>query len=203
MEEFDYQKCDERIDKLRRDAVVEIWAERGFEGVTKLLANSAGSGSAGTVGHYAALCVTGVTSRVDFIRRCLSLNGDLRSKAERCLQDLLLAIDDDLRARVLQAATEEVPAEELTRSFVCAPFQASTWRLLDGYGEDIRARYWKGVFPFWCRHTPAEFTELIDCLLDVRRPRAAFHAVHMDFKDIETFHLKRLLRIDLFLLITL
>ena len=48
--------------------------------------------------------------------------------------------------------------------------------------------------PFWGRHTPTELTELIDRLLEARRPRAAFHAVHMDFKDIETSRLKRLLR---------
>jgi len=82
----------------------------------------------------------------------------------------------------------------LTRLFVCAPFQASTWRLLDSYDEDIRAGYWKDVFPSWDQYTPAEFTELIDCFLGVRRPRAAFYAVHMDFKNIETSRLKRLLR---------
>ena len=190
-EDFDYRKRDERIDRLRREAMTEIWTERGFEGVKELLT---GSGAAGTVGRYMASCVTGVKARVDFIRRCLSLDGDLRSKAEWCLQGFLLAIGDDLRAEVLQAAAEGLPAEECKRLFVCAPFQASTWRLLDGYGEDIRAGYWKDVFPSWGRHTPAELTELIDRLLEARRPRAAFHAVHMDFKDIETSRLKRLLR---------
>jgi hypothetical protein len=105
-----------------------------------------------------------------------------------------LAIGDDLRAGLLQAAAEGLPADECRRLFVCAPFQASTWRLVDGYGEDIRAGYWKHVFPSWGRHTPAELTELIDRLLEARRPRAAFNAVHMDFKDIETSRLKRLLR---------
>ena len=190
-EDFDYRKRGERIDRLRREAMTEIWTERGFEGVKELLT---GSGAAGTVGHYAASCVTGAKPRVDFIRRCLSFDGDLRSKAEWCLQGFLLAIGDDSRAGVLQAAAEGLPAEERRRLFVCAPFQASTWRLLDGYGEDIRAGYWKDVFPSWRRHTPAELTELIDRLLEARRPRAAFHAVHMDFKDVETSRLKRLLR---------
>jgi hypothetical protein len=50
------------------------------------------------------------------------------------------------------------------------------------------------VYPSWGKHTPTELTELTDCLLEARRPRAAFHAVHMDFKNIETSRLKRLLR---------
>jgi hypothetical protein len=189
-EGFDYRKRDERIDKLRREAMAEIWAEHGFEGVGKLLI---GSGAASTVGRYAASCVTGIKPRINFIRWCLSVTGDLRAKAEWCLQGFLFAIEDKLRDRTLKAAAEGLPAEELTRLFVCAPFQASTWRLLDTYGEGISAGYWRDVSPSWGRHTTAELTELIDSLLEAKRPRAAFHAVHMDFKDIETSRLKRLL----------
>ena len=134
-EDFDYQKRDERIDRLRSEAMAEIWTDHGFEGVKELIASS---GAAGTVGRYAASRVTGIKPQVDFIRRCLSLDGDLRSKAEWCLQGFLLAIGDDSRAKLLQAAAEELPAEEHKRLFICAPFQAITWRLLDGYGEDIR-----------------------------------------------------------------
>lgn len=190
-ENSEHRKRDERIDMLRREAMTEIWIERGFEGIRELLA---GSGAAGTVGRYVASCVTGVKPRVDFIRSCLSIEGDLRSKAEWCLQGFLWAVGDDSRAQVIQDAAEGVSTEECTRLFVCAPFQASTWRLLDDLGEEIRAGYWKNVFPSWGRHTPAELTELIDRLLEAQRPRAAFNAVHMDFKDIETSRLKRLLR---------
>ncbi len=189
-EEFDYRKRDERIDRLRREAMSEIWRERGFEGVRALLT---GSGAAGTVGRYAASRVAGVKPQVDFVRRCLSLDEELQNKGEWCLQGFLWAIGDDTRVRVLQAAAEELPAE-IKRLFVYAPFQASTWRLLDNYDGDIRAGYWKDVVPFWGPYTPAELTELIDRLLEARRPRAAFHAAHMDFKDIETSRLKRLLR---------
>ncbi len=189
-EDFDYKKRDERINRLRREAMSEIWTDRGFEGVKELIASS---NAAGTVGFYAASHVKGFKPQVDFIKNCLSLDGDLRSKAEWCLQGFLSAIGDDSRTELLQATAEEMPAEERKRLFICAPFQATTWRLLDGYEEDIRAGYWKGVLPSWGRYTPAELTETIDCLLEVRRPRAAFHAVHMYFKDVETSRLKRLL----------
>lgn len=189
--EFDYQKHGERIDKLRREAVSEIWAERDFGGIKELLTIS---GAADTIGHYAATCIAGVNPRVDFIYRCLSLDGDFRIKAEWCLRGFLLAIEDASRTELLRAAAEGLSAEERKRLFVCAPFQALTWRLLEGYDEDICAGYWRGVLPSWGRHSPVELTEMVDRLLEARRPRAAFHAVQMDFEGIETSRLKRLLR---------
>jgi addiction module HigA family antidote len=190
-EDFDYQKRDERIHSLRREAMIEIWTELGFKGVKEIIAIS---NAVDVVGRYAVSCVTDVEQRVDFIRRCLSLDSELQSKAERCLQGFLLAIGDDSRAELLQAAAEELSAEERKRLFVCAPFQASTWRLLDDYSDDIRTGYWKEVFPSWGQHSSAELNELIDNLLDARRPRAAFYAVQMYFNVIETSRLKRLLR---------
>ena len=190
-EDFDYQKHAERIRRLRHDAMTEIWAECGFQGVKELLA---GSDAADIVGHFMSSCITDVKPRIDFIKCCLSLDGDFQSKAEQCLQGFLISIEEDSCTGVLQATAKELSAEERVRLFVCAPFQASTWRLLDNYGDDIRAEYWKNVSLSRIQHTPAELTELIDCLLEVRRPRAAFHAVHMNFKDIETSRLKRLLR---------
>lgn len=188
--DLDYQKRFERIDTARREAMTEIWAERGIKGVRELLF---ASGAANTVGHYAGFCIAGGNPRVDFIRLCLSLVGDLKGKAEWCLQGFLGAISEDSRAGVFQAAAHGLPAQECTRLFVCAPFQASTWRLLDGYSEEIRAGYWKDVSPSWGRHTPAELTELIDRLLEAQRPRAAFHAVELGLADVETLQLKRLL----------
>jgi hypothetical protein len=58
----------------------------------------------------------------------------------------------------------------------------------------IRAGYWREVDPRWNRHSHSELIELIDNLLEADRPRAAFQAVRMDWKEIETSRLKRLLR---------
>src|SRR5207249_4967104 len=55
-------------------------------------------------------------------------------------------------------------------------------------------RYWKEVFPEWNRrHSNSDLNELVDRLLKAERPRAAFHASHMDWARLETSRLKRLL----------
>ena len=190
-EDFDYRKREERIDRLRREAMVEIWSGRGFDGVRECMS---GSAAANTVGRYAATCFTGEQQRINFIHRCLCLGGELENKSESCVQGFLSSLGEDERMPVLSAAALGLSAGEQTRLFACAPFQQSTWRLLDEYRGDVRHGYWKAVIPSWGRHTSADLIEMIDRLLEAMRPRAAFHAVHMDFADIETSRLKRLLR---------
>jgi len=190
-EGFDYRRREERIDLLRREAMAEIWATRGFDGVRQLLSES---DAAGIVGRYALTCIADVAPRIDFIRSCLSLTADLQRKGEWCIQGFLLGVEENVRTGLLRTAANELSTSEQTRLLVCAPFHTQTWRLLDEYGEDVRAAYWRDVLPTWGQHPSAELTELIDRLLDARRPRAAFNEVHMQVEDIETSRLKRLLR---------
>src|SRR5262249_2392062 len=97
-EKFDFSKRDERIRKLRIAAMQEIWAERGFEGVTALVA---GSAAPHVVGHSLGLCIARRNVRVDFLRRCLSITGDLERKVDGCIQGFLLSADDSARGAIL------------------------------------------------------------------------------------------------------
>lgn len=189
-EDFDYRKHEERIHDLRCDAIAEVWAERGFDGILQLLNSSRGPG---LVGQYAATCVTEASQRVTFILNYLTMTGSLRSNSESCVKGFLSFIDIEDRTSILQAAAEGLTPEEQTRLLICAEFGESTWRLVDHYGDVVRAEYWNNVFPNWGPHTPSELNEMIDQLLKAKRPRAAFHAVHMSFNEIEPARLKRLL----------
>ncbi|MGZ9583812.1 hypothetical protein [Paenibacillus marinisediminis] len=189
-EDYDYLESEARVDKLRYDAMIEIWAGRGFEGIKQLIENS---DAASVIGRYTALCLQCEKYRVDFIRQCLLIDEGIRNKFEWCLQGFLSSVEDDTRAELLQAAAEELCSEERIRLFACAPFQESSWRLLNNYGKGIRTEYWKSVFPSLGRYAPTELTELIECLLEAKRPRAAFYVARMQFIDIETSILKRLL----------
>ena len=190
-EDFDWRKREERIDRLRRDGMNEVWRRHGFKGVKELIGTSS---QPQFVGRYAMACIDRIEEKVEFCRNCLVVDDELGEKGEWCLQGALSAIDDEERSRVLRAAAEGMPAEKQKRLFVWAPFQECTWRLLDGYGEDIRTGYWQDVYPDWRPHTASELAELIDRLLEVGRPRAAFLEVHLSLTDIETSQLKRLLR---------
>jgi addiction module HigA family antidote len=187
-EAYDFSRQQERIHERRIAAMNEIWSACGIEGVMTLLS---GSGAESTAGQYVALCVQGSDDAVTFLRRCLSI-GDAPGNTA-CIQGFLLAVEPGRRAEFLSAVAEGADANYIVQLYRAAPFGQDTWRLLDTYSDEIREKYWREVFPYSNRHSDGELTELLDRLLDVQRPRAAFFAVHMDWERIETSRLKRLL----------
>jgi hypothetical protein len=104
------------------------------------------------------LCMTGAIAPADFLRRCLSIAGDLERKVDGCIQRFLLSIDDKARGAILAAVAKGANADQVVRLFRCAPFGQDTWRLIDQYGEEIRNRYWEDVFPHWNRHSKTELS---------------------------------------------
>ncbi len=193
-EDFDFMKREERIHTLRIGALTDIWSARGFEGVVALLADSE---APTTVGQYAGLCppcIIDPRTRADFLLRCLQVRGSLEQKADSCMLGFLWSLESGPRQASLRAVVQDIDPDNRVRLFRSAPFEKSTWQTVDEYGEDVATRYWKGVFPQRNRrHSDADLNELVDRLLDAERPRAAFHAAHMDWARLETSRLKRLL----------
>ena len=189
-ENFDYSKHNERTQKLRAAAMKEIWEVRGFEGMMALLSLS---NAPDTVGGSLGLSITDANVRTDFLRQCLSFAGDLERKVDGCIQGFLASVDDEARGTILFAVAEGMDTGRIVRLFRCAPFRQDTWSLLDQCGEEIQDRYWQEVVPQPNRHSEAELIEIIDRLLEAKRPRAAFDAVELDWRHVETSRLKRLL----------
>ena len=188
--DFDHSKHAERIHELRAKAMKEIWAKRGFQGVTALLSLS---NAPDTVGGSLRLSITDANARTDFLQQCLSFTGDLERKVDGCIQGFLASVDDEARGTILFAVAEGMDTGRIVRLFRCAPFRQDTWSLLDQCGEEIQDRYWQEVVPHPNRHSEAELIEIIDRLLEAKRPRAAFDAVELDWRHVETSRLKRLL----------
>ena len=189
-DDLDYAERAKRIDALRASAMGEIWSARGFEGVTALLS---GGGAPRVVGDSLGRNITDAEARVGILRQFLSITGDLENKIDGCIGGLLSSVEGEARDAALSSAAEGADADRIVRLFRCAPFGWDTWRLLDRYDDAIRTRYWRTVSPSWNRHGDAELNEIVDRLLEAKRPRAAFEPVHPDWPRIETSRLKRLL----------
>ena len=189
-ENFDYDKHGEEIQKLRTGAMSEIWTERGFDGVTELFSHS---NAPDRVGNSLGMSMPDMNMQADFLRQCLSISDDLGKKFDFCIHGFLSALNDEVRGTIFSAIAEGMDTDQMVRLFLQAPFGQTTWRVLDRYDEKIRARYWREVVPYWNHHNEAELNEIIDRLLEAKRPQVAFHVVRLDWRHIETARLKRLL----------
>ena len=190
--EEDYQVLDQRVRQMRLEALREVWDSRGFEGVSLLIRVS--DEAPHWVGTLMPLILTSDESVDHFVRACMnSSEGDTRSSYAYCLRATLQSCDQCDLERVVREIETEGGQGKLLFLLLCMPFCGSTWRLLDGKGNDFRQRYWENVSPIGLRFTPSDLNELVDRLLWVARPIEAFHTVNWAWSNLETSRLKRLL----------
>ena len=180
-----------RIRDLRTSALREIWERRGFGGVTELLSNDA---VPSLIGHCMASGVLDTDAKINFLRQCLSTNRATGQQMDGFIAGLLRSIGDEERLNILSRIFEDVGKTEIVRLLQCAPFCQSTWRMLDRHSPEVRDEYWRKVTPDWWGREKGEENEVVDRLLEARRPRAAVSAVHLYWSRVETARLKRLLR---------
>ena len=188
-EDLDFEKREKQVDERRVEAMGAIWSARGPDGVLALLKDC----DAGTVGHYAAVCATEHGAAADVVRACLPKAAQTQEKLDDFLRGFLRRVDDNARATLICSFAETAAVDEIVRLFACAPFRNQTWRLLDRQDWRVRQRYWRTTFPVPALFAESETTELIERLLEAKRPREAFLAVLLDWDRVETSHLKRLL----------
>ena len=186
---LDIAESDKLVDERRREAMRDIWCVRGFDGALELAAESDG----GTVGRYAAGCAAEPDSAADVLRTCLSTGTGSPEKLDAFMGGFISCLDEDVRSAVIPAVAETAKAEQKIRLFMCAPFRAETWRLLDRQDARVRDRYWREVSPGMARFTESDTSEGIDRLVEAGRPWEAFSAVRFDWDKVETSRLKRLL----------
>src|SRR5882724_6811340 len=187
----DYNKREERVRNARVDALREIWTEKGFDGIHKL---TAASGASGTIGWHLADGVVAESSFSGFLTRWLAVDDPaLAAKIDELLSGFLRKLPRDIRLSTLRALAGSPSGDQMARLLKASPFERDTWLLVDEQEPAVREAYWRDVYPGWLHSESPDLNEAVDRLLEAGRPRAAFHAVHMSFDNVETSRLKRLL----------
>ena len=192
-EELDCQKREERIARQRRDALQEVWGQSGLDGIRELCRSGNASCVVGC--HMTEIC-TGVQQAADFLHDIMAeQSDDLRDKCEHCTAGFLATLDLQDRNGILAELLARLGSDEDARIRLlrCAPFDGGTWQHVDRLPEGLKRRYWEEVNPHWGPSDATAIATFVDELLKVDRPRAAFHAAHMDLKLIDTPRLMRLL----------
>jgi addiction module HigA family antidote len=192
-EEIDFRKRDERITKLRTEALREILSQRGFSGIFELADRGKAAWQIGwlivsallpeqdiPIFLLAALKPTSNVEPVEWARKNL-IAGGLRS------------ITDEKRVVIMEEVAKKISSDNLVRFLILAPFRRSTWTMVDGLDEAHRSAYWQDVAPEWVHDSDDESSEAVERLLAAKRPRAAFSCIRHKMEAIEPSVLFRLL----------
>jgi addiction module HigA family antidote len=190
-ENFDYHKREERIRRLRIDALKEIWKEHKFEGIISLLKVT---GAASAVGWHLADGVIEQQDAIVFLQRCIEIEDQtILLSIDDMLSGFLRKLDGEPRKGIVSSIIASLPPAKIIRLFKCLPFEKDTWKQLEALGAETANFYWQEVFPGWIGQENSEINYVIDKLLEAKRPRAAFQSAHFSFEEAETSRLKRLL----------
>lgn len=153
------------------------------------------SGASSTIGWNMADGVIEPSAAATFLEQCLKVEDqDLARKFDEAIRGFLLKTDDGLRLEITQHFLKVLSPALICRFLKCSPFQHDTWVHVDSQGSEVREQYWREIYPNWLMKNSPDLNEVVDRLLEARRPRAAFHAVQFAFEEIETSRLKRLLQ---------
>ncbi|MBI5313459.1 MAG: hypothetical protein HZB28_10160 [Methylocystis sp.] len=76
-------------------------------------------------------------------------------------------------------------AEKIAPLLANAPFDRDTWAIVEQETEAIGELYWKGVNPGYVHGNPGDLKYVLTKLLAAKRPRTAFQAMSLDYKDVE------------------
>ena len=151
--ELSFSEREDRIQRLRTDAMVGIWAERGFDGVVSLIA---ASDAPHAIGRCSAPSVTDESVAADGLRDCLTNNAHLGQKIDAFMQGFIWALDLSERETLLRDVASTATTSQKVRLLSCAPFDDKTWRLLDEQPQDVRDGYWREVTPRWNGQSDSE-----------------------------------------------
>lgn len=177
-EHLDYNARAKRIDELRQAAVSEVIVAEGVPGLMRV----AELGEAHHILGWTFATVT--TYDAALLDAVVEIVGSAPLEGARLgvVMGTLSQAGDKGRA-ILSGAADRVPAVALPSLLTAAPFDRSTWRVLDTLPAAAREAYWRDVRPGWT-NDDEDLVEGTTQLLGADRPRAAFQFAHYKIGDL-------------------
>lgn len=193
-EEFDYQKREDMISKMRRDAIDEIWNEVGMAGIIKLSLNVT---STYIIGNELAKTELPEFNQMDFVKNLIEDQALDMASADNFLSGYLLQIPKDTRHKLLLSLIKHYKDNDdvIIRILKCAPCSSSVWQIVDTLSSNSQERYWFTVSLNWSTSIDEnELQELVQKLLYIGRPKTAFAVCLYRFEKLDSQTLVQLLK---------
>ena len=188
-EEIDFQAREKLIEQLRTDALTKIFESRGLSGVFDLAIKGS---SQRQIGWLLASKVLGDDQLSELV-----IQG-LRGPAEDTGRDgivsgAMLAMNSDRQKALFDTLQAKLTEQEAIRLLLLSPYRPTTWEIVDQMPDEAKSHYWREVTPQYVFDATDENNEGTRRLLNAKRPRAAFAAMHFKLDDIRPSLLVRML----------
>ena len=189
-EDDGWKERDERIAKLRREAVREVYSKLSIAGLVDLAAVGEASH---LVGWFAAELLSPF-DRISLIQLLLRRDGFKSRGIERSfIEGMLAKLDASEVREVLMSTVESMEASQFTTLLTLAPFEKSTWDVAVNLGAEQASAYWKAVPVGWSRLPDAELITAVSKLLEAGRPRVVLQMIRFDLEKLPSKLLFRIL----------
>lgn len=189
--DLDLRKRDERIRHLRTSALREIYGAKGTAGIFDLVLKG---NAQNQIGWHMAHDVLAQGDVGPFILEALEPGSNkLTSEYKSLISGALRAMPESNRRTFLSNARSELGESDMVRLLLLAPFERTTWHIADQMSARAQELFWGEVHPEWIFDPEEQNNEAIERLIKVKRPRAAFAAVHFKLEAIRPFLLFEML----------
>lgn len=191
LEDMDFDEREARIEKRRKDALAEIFALRGTDGILQL----AEMGQASNVIGSLMARILPSENVAQFILAALPSPSTDTWTRKGLVSGILYSMRDDaVRTEMLRTVASALAQEDFARILTLAPFDGSTWALVDELGTQAQDVYWQAVSPHWARQSSDDLNGAVERLIATNRPRAAFDYVHFVLEEVKPALLFRLMK---------
>jgi hypothetical protein len=188
-QDMDFQTRQESIAKIRTEALSEILAERGVEGILDFTE----MGEAAIQIGWLMTTILSTDDVADFILTAMPPDMNSGTRKNLVYGALHGLMGNQKRTDVLHRVGKSLSQDHFVKIMELAPFNSSTWALVDELGSPAQQAYWAGVSPNWDHQSDEDLNGAVERLLIANRPRAAFSCVHFMLKKIRPALLFRLM----------
>lgn len=190
---INHELRERKLNEAREVAIHEIWQANGRDGIIDF-------SCAMKFPYIVGVVLTGNPPEGFSVREVMdaTLLHAQEEPANAFIAGILNALKvEDLTSLLVESldALQDGKQDERNtlRIFRSAPVQSATLEVLAKASPEIIAQYWKTAPIGWGKWQSEEIEIIVKSLLDARRPRTAFHAAHLNWKNLSSESIVRLL----------
>lgn len=181
----DYEERQKKLQDARNQAINEIWMEMGFDALVSLIEASEDPGIIGW--SISKVLIEDSELELGFIRLLQLNNPELHLKINLFYKGYLQGLSDNDRIVFFSKIKKMVSEENYVRILLQSPINSLVWKEIETLSDESIKFYWNEVKPnFYARLQPEEMHKLVNNLIDAKRARTAFQALHLDFEHINS-----------------